>query len=142
MIWASGSLSELFLRPAGVHFFLLMTHFKSNFQEDNIFRIMQILQKQPDITQRELAEQIGISLGGINFCLRALTDKGLIKMINFAKSKNKFGYIYVITPAGLAEKATLTKNFLKRKLQEYEALKDEIKNLQTEMYLKNEQKQL
>jgi EPS-associated MarR family transcriptional regulator len=103
---------------------------------------MQILQNQPDITQRELAEEIGISLGGINFCLRALTEKGLIKMVNFAQSKNKFGYIYVITPAGLAEKATLTKNFLKRKLQEYEALKDEIKNLQTEMYSKNEQKQL
>ena len=119
-----------------------MTHLKPNFQEDNIFRIMQILQKQPDITQRELAEQVGISLGGINFCLRALTDKGLIKMVNFAKSKNKFGYIYVITPAGLAEKATITKNFLKRKLQEHEALKDEIKNLQTEMYLKNKPKQL
>ena len=119
-----------------------MTHLKSNFQEDNIFRIMQILQKQPDITQRELAEQVGISLGGINFCLRALTDKGLIKMVNFAKSKNKFGYIYVITPAGLAEKATITKNFLKRKLQEHEALKDEIKNLQTEKYLKNKPKQL
>lgn len=101
---------------------------------------MRILQKQPDITQREIAEQLGISLGGINYCLRALTEKGLVKMINFANSKNKFGYIYVLTPAGLAKKATLTNHFLNFKMQEYKALKAEIKTLQSEIYPALEQK--
>ena len=107
---------------------------KSSLQEETSLRLMRILEKQPDITQRELAEQLGISVGGINYCLRALTDKGLVKMINFANSKNKFGYIYVLTPTGLAEKASLTRSFLKRKMQEYDALKGEIETLQSEMY--------
>lgn len=102
-------------------------------QEDTSFRVMRILQGQPDITQRELAEQLGISVGGVNYCLRALTDKGLVKMANFANSKNKFGYIYVLTPTGLAEKAALTSRFLKRKMQEYEALRAEIETLQSEV---------
>ena len=107
---------------------------KCNFQEDTTFRLLRILQEQPDTTQRELAEQLGISVGGINYCLRALTDKGLVKMVNFANSKNKFGYIYVLTPTGLAEKAALTSRFLKRKMKEYDALKAEIETLQSEMY--------
>jgi EPS-associated MarR family transcriptional regulator len=107
---------------------------KSSLQEETSLRLMRILEKQPDITQRELAEQLGISVGGINYCLRALTGKGLVKMINFANSKNKFGYIYVLTPTGLAEKASLTRSFLKRKMQEYDALKVEIETLQSEMY--------
>ena len=107
---------------------------KSSLQEETSLRLMRILQKQPDITQRELAEQLGISVGGINYCLRALTGKGLVKMINFANSKNKFGYVYVLTPTGLAEKANLTRRFLKRKMQEYDALKAEIETLQSEMH--------
>lgn len=111
-----------------------MITIKSSLQEETSLRLMRILEKQPDITQRELAEQLGISVGGINYCLRALTDKGLVKMINFANSKNKFGYIYVLTPTGLAEKASLTRSFLKRKMQEYDSLKAEIETLQSEMY--------
>lgn len=111
-----------------------MLTLKSSLQEETRLQVMRILQNQPDITQRELAEQLGISVGGINYCLRALKDKGLVKMVNFANSKNKFGYIYVLTPNGLAEKAALTGRFLKRKIQEYDALKAEIETLQTEMY--------
>ena len=109
-------------------------------QKDISFKVMRILHDQPDTTQRELAEQLGISVGGINYCLRALTDKGLVKMVNFANSKNKFGYVYMLTPFGIAEKATLTKCFLKRKMQEYEALRAEIETLQSEIYLTPDKK--
>lgn len=112
-----------------------MDNSKLGLQEDISFRVMRILHDQPDTTQRELADQLGISLGGINYCLRALIDKGLVKMVNFSNSKNKFGYVYVLTPSGILEKATLTKRFLKRKMQEYEALRAEIETLQTEIYL-------
>jgi EPS-associated MarR family transcriptional regulator len=91
---------------------------------------MRILQENPDLTQRELAEKLGVSLGGINYCLSSLKEKGWVKMQNFAKSKNKFGYVYVLTPSGVAEKATLTSRFLKRQMAEYEALKVEIEALQ------------
>jgi len=105
---------------------------KSKLQDNTSFQVMRILKCQPDITQRELAEQLGISLGGINYCLKALSDKGLVKIVNFSNSKHKFGYIYVLTPKGLAEKAVLTSLFLKRKIKEYEALKTEIETLQFE----------
>ena len=117
-----------------------MLTYKSSLQEETRFRVMRVLQKQPDITQRELAEQLGISVGGINYCLKALSDKGLVKMVNFANSKNKFGYIYVLTPVGLAEKASLTSRFLKRKMQEYDALKAEIETLESEMYTPTDRK--
>ena len=93
---------------------------------------MRILQDNPDLTQRELAEQLGISVGGLNYCLKALMEKGLVKMKNFAHSKNKFGYVYVLTPSGMAEKAAITQRFLQRKMAEYEALKAEIEALRTE----------
>ena len=91
-----------------------------------------MLQDNPDMTQREIAEKLGISTSGLNYCLKALIDKGCIKVQNFSQSKNKFGYIYVLTPKGLAEKALLTSRFLKRKLAEYEALQAEIAALQAE----------
>ena len=94
---------------------------------------MRILQANPDITQRELAQQLGISVGGLNYCLKALVEKGWVKMKNFAHSKNKFGYVYVLTPSGMAEKAALTGRFLQRKLNEYEALRAEIEDLQSEV---------
>ncbi len=93
---------------------------------------MRILQENPDFTQRELAEKLGISVGGLNYCLNALMEKGLVKMKNFANSKNKFGYVYVLTPSGLAEKAAITHRFLHRKMDEYEALKGEIAALKVE----------
>ncbi len=99
---------------------------QANLQEDTAFRVMRLLEKNPDLTQRELADRLGISLGGVNYCLKALIEKGFVMMKNFSNSKNKFGYVYVITPRGLTERAGLTQRFLKRKMGEYEALKAEI----------------
>ena len=91
------------------------------------------LYETPDVSQRTLAKELGISLGSINFCFQALVDKGWVKMQNFSQSKHKMGYVYLLTPAGLAEKSALTRRFLKRKLEEYEALREEIEKLQTEV---------
>lgn len=110
-----------------------MTSRQTKLQEDTYFRVMRILQENPDITQRELAEKLGISVGGVNYCLKALIEKGLVKMKNFASSKNKFGYVYVLTPTGMAEKAAITHRFLRRKMEEYEALKVEIDVLRAEI---------
>jgi len=110
-----------------------MTSRQAKLQEDTYFRVMRILQEKPDLTQRELAEKLGISVGGLNYCLRALMEKGLVKMKKFASSKNKFGYVYVLTPAGMAEKAGITHRFLQRKMDEYEALKAEIETLRSEV---------
>jgi len=110
-----------------------MTSRQARLQEDTYFRVMRILQENPDLTQRELAEQLGISVGGLNYCLKALIEQGLVKMNNFANSKNKFGYVYVLTPSGIAEKAALTRRFLQRKMGEYEALKLEIEALKSEV---------
>jgi EPS-associated MarR family transcriptional regulator len=101
-------------------------------QEDNAFRVMRLLQANPDLTQRELAQELGVSVGGLNYCLKALIDKGWVKMQNFSQSKNKFGYVYILTPNGMSEKAALTRRFLKRKMSEYEALKAEIEALSAE----------
>ncbi len=92
-----------------------------------------MLQDNPDMTQREIAEKLGISTSGLNYCLKALIDKGWVKVQNFSQSKNKFGYIYVLTPQGIAEKAVLTGSFLKRKMQEYESLRAEIEALQSDL---------
>ena len=110
-----------------------MTSRQAKLQEDTYFRVMRILQENPDLTQRELAEKLGISVGGLNYCLKALMEKGLVKMKNFATSKNKFGYVYVLTPIGMAEKAAITHRFLRRKMDEYEALKAEIQDLASEL---------
>ena len=90
------------------------------------------MQEDPDVTQREIAEKLGVSTSGLNYCLRALVDKGWVKVQNFGNSKNKFGYMYILTPRGLAEKAALTSRFLARKMQEYEALREEIATLTAE----------
>ena len=107
-----------------------MTSRQAKLQEDTYFRVLRILQENPDFTQRELAEQLGISVGGLNYCLKALMEKGLVKMKNFASSKNKFGYVYVLTPSGIAEKAGIAQRFLQRKKEEFEALRLEIEALQ------------
>jgi len=101
-------------------------------QEDVRFRILRLLQHAPHLTQRELAEALGISLGKTNFCIKALLDKGLIKLHNFRASRNKLAYSYLLTPAGVAEKAALTARFLGRKMAEYEQLKAEIESLRQE----------
>lgn len=111
---------------------LYMTSRRSQLQEDTYFRVLRMLQDNPDMTQREIAEKLGISTSGLNYCLKALIDMGLVKVHNFSQSKNKFGYIYVLTPQGITNKAMLAGRFLKRKLQEYEALRAEIDMLQAE----------
>jgi len=103
-----------------------MTSRRSATQEDTRYRVMSLLAENPDLTQRELAQKLGISLGGVNYCLNALMEKGWIKVQNFSQSKNKFGYAYVLTPLGLTEKVKLTARFLSRKMREYELLKAEI----------------
>ena len=110
-----------------------MTSRRSQLQEDTYFRVLRLLQDNPDMTQREIAQSLGLSTSGLNYCLKALIDKGWVKVHNFSQSKNKFGYIYVLTPQGIAEKLALTSRFLKRKLSEYDALKAEIDGLQAEV---------
>jgi len=94
---------------------------------------MRLLEENPDLTQRELAERLGISVGGLNYCLKALMQKGLVKMKSFAHSKNKFGYVYILTPSGMLEKAAITHRFLHRKMEEYESLKVEIDQLKRDL---------
>ena len=101
--------------------------------EDLHFRVLKLLHDKPDISQRDLADQLGVSHGKMNYCLNALIDKGLVKLENFQSSQHKFKYAYLLTPAGIAEKAALTGRFLKRKMAEYEALKAEIDALQADM---------
>ena len=90
------------------------------------FDVLRKIQKKPESTQRELAEELGFSLGKLNYCLRALQTKGLVKIKNFKKNPKKFNYIYVLTPRGISEKTKLTINFMKRKMEEYDELKKEI----------------
>ena len=89
-------------------------------------RVLKALHEKPDITQRELAAKLGVSLGQVNYCVKALVDKGHVKVGNFAASSNKLGYVYLLTPSGVAEKARLTAAFIERKLGEYKALHAEI----------------
>ena len=91
------------------------------------FNVLRKIKSNPNSTQRELAEELGFSLGKLNYCLKALKTKGLIKMKNFEKNPNKINYIYVLTPRGIAAKAKLTLNFMKRKMKEYDELRKEIK---------------
>ena len=101
--------------------------------EDLHFRVLKMLQDDPDLSQRELAEKLGVSNGKLHYCMKALIDKGLVKLGNFANSKHHLGYAYLLTPAGITQKANLTGRFLKRKMAEYEALQAEIAALQAEL---------
>ena len=110
-----------------------MTSRRSKLQEDTYFRVLRILHSSPDLTQREIAHLLGVSTSGLNYCLNALIDKGWVKVHNFSESKNKFGYVYLLTPRGIAEKAALTGRFLQRKLLEYQAMRAEIDSLSEEI---------
>ena len=90
------------------------------------FNVLRKLEKKPSTTQRELAKDLSLSLGKINYCLKALNKKGFIKVKNFRKNPNKFTYFYLITPKGIAEKTKLTINFMKKKMKEYDELKSEL----------------
>tara|TARA_Y100000817_G_C16644440_1_gene449872 strand:+ start:46 stop:351 length:306 start_codon:yes stop_codon:yes gene_type:complete len=95
--------------------------------ETDNFNVLRKLDKKPSITQRELSDKLGISLGKINYCLKELRKKGLIKISNFKKNKNKINYVYLLTPKGITAKTRLTINFMKIKLKEYEDLKKDMK---------------
>ncbi|WP_421856377.1 MarR family EPS-associated transcriptional regulator [Marinomonas sp.] len=94
--------------------------------DEYLYKILKELQQDPDLSQRELAKRLGISLGKANFCLKALIEKGLVKADNFKNNANKVSYLYLLTPKGLEEKITLTHRFLQRKLSEYAELEKEI----------------
>jgi EPS-associated MarR family transcriptional regulator len=102
-------------------------------QEEMRFKVPHALQQQPDMNQRQLAEQLGVSLGKTNYLLRALVEKGLLKARNFRNSQNKLAYAYLLTPSGIAQKAELTRGYLERKTAEYEALKEEIEQLHADL---------
>ena len=91
------------------------------------FNVMREIQKESKTSQRDLAGQLGFSLGKLNYCLKALQQKGFIKIKNFQKNTNKLNYIYILTPKGIAERTKLTINFMARKMKEYEELKEELK---------------
>ena len=101
-------------------------------QRDIRLDLLRKLESSPESTQRELSEEMGVSLGKVNYCIRKLTEKGLVKITNFKQNQNKMGYAYLLTPQGIEEKSRLTFSFLKRKLIEYEVLKKEINALQLE----------
>lgn len=109
-----------------------MTTRRQTSNDDTLFWTLKLLQDNPGITQRSLAKEVGINVSSINFCLKALVEKGWIKMGNFSKNPDKLSYAYLLTPTGMAEKAALTRRFLQRKMAEYEKLKAEIEDLQRE----------
>jgi EPS-associated MarR family transcriptional regulator len=104
-----------------------------NVSQEITLQLMAHVEQNPQDTQRAIASELGVSLGSVNYCIKALINKGFLKVENFRKSSNKLGYAYLLTPAGLGEKANLTLSFLKRKQQEYNRLEREIAELQEEV---------
>ena len=96
-------------------------------------KVLRALEANPELSQRQLAAELGVSLGGVNYALKALMERGLVKADNFRKSGNKVAYLYVLTPKGVAEKTSLAAAFLGRKIEEYEVLRQEIEALQGEV---------
>ena len=106
---------------------------RTKLQEDTHFRVLCLLQENPEMSQRELAAAVGVSVGGIHYVLNALIDKGLVKLGNFKAAEDKRRYAYVLTPKGIAQRITLTREFLIRKMEEYESLRKEINALKAEV---------
>ena len=101
--------------------------------EDAHYKLLKLLEANPQATQRELASEMGVSLGKVNYCLKALIEKGHVKAGNFRNSDNKAAYLYLLTPKGIKAKARITAAYLQRKLEEYSALRSEIEELQSEV---------
>ena len=97
------------------------------------FEVMRAIEAQPEKSQREIARELGVSLGGVNYAMRALVERGLVKVKNFGRSDNKLGYVYVLTPQGIRQKSELAARFLGRKLEEYDVLRQEIEALRIEV---------
>jgi MarR family transcriptional regulator, temperature-dependent positive regulator of motility len=102
-------------------------------QDANRFRLLKLIHERPDITQREIASELGLSLGKVNYCVKALIGVGYVKAGNFSRSKYKLGYTYLLTPKGLAEKSAVTVRFLARKIAEYDLLEREIEEIRKDM---------
>ncbi len=100
--------------------------------DETRYRILKLLEAEPHASQRRIADELGLSLGRVNFCIKALVEKGLIKVNNFRNSEHKRAYLYLLTPRGIEEKTVVTGRFLKRKLDEYESIKRELEELQRE----------
>lgn len=141
MIRCCGSLPET--QKSGIFKSVIYSHLAelhrlmSALQEENHLKVMRLLLDNPSLSQRELADALGVSLGKINYCLKALMDKGLVKVQNFRNNQNKLAYAYLLTPLGIAEKASLTTQFLRRKVAEYEGLNREIEQLRREILEQN-----
>ena len=101
--------------------------------EDAHYKILKLLEDQPGISQRDIAGEMGVSVGKVNYCLKALMEKGHVKAQNFKNSRNKAAYLYLLTPRGVKAKAKITTNYLQRKIADYEAIKAEIEELQAEV---------
>ena len=110
-----------------------MTSKRTKLQEDTHFRVLRLLQEIPEMSQRELAAAVGVSVGGMHYVLNALIEKGLVKLGNFTAAEGKRRYAYVLTPKGIKEKSLIAGRFLKRKLAEYDALRAEIDTLKNEL---------
>ena len=103
--------------------------------DENRYQILKLLEEKPELSQRQIAAVLGVSLGKVNFCLRALIEVGAVKVANFSRSPNKKAYVYLLTPKGIEEKAKVTLRFLAKKQNEYEELKREINELKNEVKL-------
>ena len=101
--------------------------------EDISYKVIKLIEQDPEISQRELSRQLGVSLGKVNYCLHALIDKGWVKARNFKNNQNKLAYRYLLTPQGVQQKTVVAANFLKRKLAEYEQLQREIESLRQDV---------
>ena len=110
-----------------------MTGRQAQFRDEIQFRVLRRLHEAPEVSQRSLAKELGVSLGSVNHCFKALMEEGWVKAQNFTQNPNKLGYVYLLTPSGVAEKSAQTSRFLKRKLEEYEALQREIEKLKQEV---------
>ena len=102
-------------------------------QTETHYRVLRHLEANPEITQRELAQEMGVSVGKVNYCIKALVQKGWVKARNFTNNKNKAAYAYLLTPKGIEQKTKITVRYLKAKMAEYESLKQEISELQAEI---------
>ncbi len=108
---------------------------KKRIEAEEMLILMRVINENPQMTQRDLSSRLGLSLGKINFLIKSLIEKGFIKADNFKNSNNKISYLYLLTPAGIEEKTKITYRFLKRKMEEYEKLENEIRHLKEEVDL-------
>jgi len=114
---------------------LMTAEKKKRIETEEMLILMRVINENPQMTQRDLSSRLGLSLGKINFLIKSLIEKGFIKADNFKNSNNKISYLYLLTPAGIEEKTKITYRFLKRKMEEYEKLENEIRHFKKEVDL-------